>query len=108
MFEEFSVPIKLGFAPGGKVYLGNTPDALHFPQLSVGNWRRESLQNVVKVNVPFKRNFLKNWFGYTRRSQKLNPPKWGSFDMPNKKKQQFFAKAALRQFKRQRKRRTGR
>jgi len=107
MFEELAVPVKLGFAPGGKVYLGNTPDALHFPQLSVGNWRRESLQSVVKVNNPFKRNFLRNWFGYPRRGGKFNAPEWARFDMPNKKKQQLFAQSALRRFREQRKRRTG-
>ena len=107
MLDELSLPVKLYFIPGGKVFMGGTPDALHSPQFSIGNWKRESLQEVVDVNLPFKRNFLRTWFGYTRRSQELNPPKWGSFDLPNKRKQQLFAQYALRRFKAQRKRRLG-
>ena len=77
------------FVPGGKVYIAHTPDALHFPQLCIGNWQKESFYNILGENLPFKLEALRTWF--------IHP-----------KKRKLLARYALRRFRTQRKKRRGR
>jgi len=107
LFDEISFPARIGFAPGGRAYMSNTPDALHFPQLSLGNWQREPMHSIIETNLPFKRNLLKEWLGYIRLSGKMIAPGIYGIDRPNPKKKQLFAQYALRRFRAQRKKRRG-
>ncbi|MCX6803884.1 MAG: hypothetical protein NTY48_04930 [Candidatus Diapherotrites archaeon] len=58
--------VSLAFAPDGKVYIHSEENFFYLPQLSIGNWRRESLHEIIKTNLPFKANMLREWFGGNR------------------------------------------
>ncbi len=101
--------VDLVFATNGKVYLGNIHDALFFPQLSLGSWKRENLAEIVSKNLPFKINMLKGWFNYRKieKSVKSGRGYINYLSADNPGKLMLFSSAALRRFERLDSKRSG-
>lgn len=95
--SEMQIPQRIAFAPDGRAYIQRHADALYFPQLSIGNWKKESLQDILGKNLPFKMELLRPWFGF-----------WRTGGRNTARKAELFATQALRKFERQRKERRGR
>jgi MoaA/NifB/PqqE/SkfB family radical SAM enzyme len=82
--------VNLTFSPDGKVYISQGFNALYFPQLSVGSWKRESLRDIIKTNLPFKHAQIRQWLGT---------------DPANPRKRALMAKYVVKRFDKEVKRR---
>jgi len=95
------LPIELHFATDGRAYIFSGINALHVPQLSVGNWRRESIKDITKVNLPFKMNMFRHWLGMVRVDATVRHPTIRMPEVPSKQKVKLFGNYAMKQFKKQ-------
>jgi len=99
------IPVEVHFSCDGKAYLFSGIDALHVPQLSLGSWRRETLQEIIRTNLPYKVNFIKSWLGMTRIGPAQRHSKFAWPDKENPKKSKLFGKYVERKVKEQKARR---
>jgi organic radical activating enzyme len=98
------LPVEVHFSTDGKAYLFSGIDALHFPQLSIGSWKRESLRDITQVNLPYKINMLNHWFGIHRTSAHEKMPQLRWIDKgAAEQKARIFGKQALKRLKAQKK-----
>lgn len=82
--------VSLTFSSDGKVYIAQGFNALYFPQLSIGSWKRENLCDIISTNLPFKHAQLRQWLGT---------------DLAHPKKRTLMAKYVVKRFDKEVKRR---
>ena len=103
------MPVEVTFAPNGKAYLFAGMDVFHFPQLSLGSWKRESLFEIVEKNLPYKMNLIKPWFGMSRiRADKRHDWKSRFTERESPAKARLFGEYASRRFEAQAKKKRNR
>lgn len=56
------------FCPNHKVRISPPRAGLRFPQLSLGNWKREPMTDILGKNLMQKREMLEEWMGFTTAS----------------------------------------
>ena len=97
------IPVDVHIAGDGKAYLFSGLSAFHFPQLSIGSWRRESLAEITQTNLPYKLNMIKHWFGMFRIGNSQKNSRFNNIDRESAEKSKRFGKYASRRFEAQKK-----
>ncbi len=88
----------IDFAPDGKAYISTGEfEPLHVQQFSLGSWKRETLEDIVSKNLPYKTNMLLHWLGDLRlKPEGSKETHLGKYEAPSKRKAQLYARAALK------------
>ncbi|MEK6958627.1 MAG: radical SAM protein [archaeon] len=97
------MPVTVHFATDGKAYLFSGLGALHAPQFSIGSWKRETLKDIIKSNLPYKINVIKGWLGMVSIAAKDKHQRFRAIAKENPKKVKLFAGYALKRFEREKK-----
>ncbi|MEI7961499.1 MAG: radical SAM protein [archaeon] len=98
-----NVPVAVTFSTNGRAYLFSQVDPLHFPQLSIGNWRRENIHDITHKNLPYKINMIKHWLGMIRTGDVHKHQTLHHVEQASPKKMKLFAEYATRRIKTQQK-----
>lgn len=79
------------FLPNGKAAIAAWGE-LWFPQLSIGNWKREPIKEILGKNLAEKKEMIKGWLGFPKKE----PAAPLGYEMPLAKKRTIFARTRLR------------
>ena len=102
VFRGHGIPATIAFAPDGRAYIFSQHRGFYFPQLSIGNWKREPLNAILNENLAYKHNMIRGWLGLRKYNTPLRPG-IRIVEEPDPKKLRLFAKQAQRRFQRQKK-----